>query len=382
MLVLFIAASATVGYFAGVASQRTVTSVSTTTITATPVTTVAPYGVGPLNQCAFATSCVAVNPSGLVLTLSVNSTTILSQDAIGITASVLNSLPTANNLTASNGWAIDGLSSGPCDSGNSTNKLFFPVGLGVFRGTYGLNNLSSAGSPLFVWALVECPADFVFIGNQSYGLSSITSYSLLPGSDNGTYAGYYAVPGTPPPPICNSGVCTYTQTPETLAKGVFPTRMVVQEAIYAANGTGFYNSLQSSLPANYTLVAGDEWGQVALLHFSVVASNTLPKVGSFLANGGGCAENSNPVPCLTSEFSQAFIFNCAAQAATASGCTTQVPSSGPWSATSYTITVRYPYTGQPGEPAGDNCMFSVPGYTASPYAYCFMVNATAFALSP
>jgi hypothetical protein len=295
----------------------------------------------------------------------------------------MNTMSTANNLTASNGWAINGLSSGPCDLGNSTNKLFSPVGLGVFRGTYGLNNLSSAGSPLFVWALVECPADFVFIGNQSYGLSSISSYSLLPGSDNGTYAGYYAVPGTPSPPICNSGVCTYTQTPETLAKGVFPTRMADQVAINAANSTGFssYNSLLSSLPANYTLVAGDEWGQVALLHFSVVASNNLPQVGSFLANGAGggrCTENDSPVPCVTSEFSEAFIFNCAAQAATASGCTTQVLSLG----TSYTITVRYPYTGQPGEPAGDNCMFSVAGDTASPYAYCFMVNATAFVLSP
>jgi hypothetical protein len=129
-------------------------------------------------------------------------------------------------------------------------------------------------------------------------------------------------------------------------------------------------------------VAGDEWGQVTLLHFSVVRSGNLPRVGSFLANGGGCAENNNPVPCVTLEFSQAFIFNCAAQAATASGCTTQVPSSGPWNATSYTITVRYPYVGQQGEPASDDCVFSVPGDTASPYANCFMVNATAFALSP
>jgi hypothetical protein len=34
------------------------------------------------------------------------------------------------------------------------------------------------------------------------------------------------------------------------------------------------------------------------------------------------------------------------------------------------------------ESAGDNCMFSVPGDTGSPYAYCFMVITTAFALSP
>ena len=302
---------------------------------------------------------------GLRLTLSVNSTTILSQDAINITALVTNTLPTANNLTASNGWAIDGLSAGPCDPGNTTNKLYFPVAIGIFRGTYGLDNVSGAAQPLFVWAAVSCPADYAFKGNQSYPLTSITSYSILPGNDNGTYVGNYIV----------------SFSPQTLAKGVFPIQTVDEAAIYAANGTGFYDSLRSSLPANYTLVAGDEWGQLTLLHFSVVASNNLPQVGNFLADSGGCAEGSNPVPCVTFEFSQAFIFNCAAQAAEASGCTTQVPSSGPWG-TSYPITVWYPYTGEPGEPTGQNCKFMVPGDTVSPYAYCFKVNATAFALSP
>jgi hypothetical protein len=338
---------------AGGSSTSSSSSVSTTSSSLDAETSTA----GPGSATETANSSL-----DLELTLSVNSTTIPGEDAISITTSVLNTLPTANNLTASNGWAIDGLSSGPCDLGNSTNKLYYPVGVGVFKGTYGLNNLSSAGSPLSVWGLVECVSYVVLIGSQSYPLNSITSYSLLPGSDSGTYAGYYGVSGS-------------------LAKGAFATRIVDQETINATNGTGFYNSLQSSPPANYTLVVGDEWGQVALLHFSVVASNNLPRVGSFLSNGGGCSENNNPVPCTISEFSQAFIFNCAAQAATASGCIAQVPSSGPWG-TSYTITVQYPDTGQPGEPAGDNCMFSVPGDTGLPYAYCFMVNASAFAMSP
>src|SRR5438445_8949167 len=44
---------------------------------------------------------------GLKLVLSINSSTIPSQDAIGITVSLLNTLPTANNLTASSAWAVD-----------------------------------------------------------------------------------------------------------------------------------------------------------------------------------------------------------------------------------------------------------------------------------
>jgi hypothetical protein len=336
---------------------------------------------GPRAELATTTSNSSL---GLKLALAVNSTTIPSQDVIEVTASLANTRQAANNLMASDHWPIQGMRAGSCDTGNNTNHLYFPIGLAFFRGSYGLDNLSQAGQPLFVWAEHSCIVRGVSVGKQYYALRSITSYSLLPGSYNGTYAGYYAVPGTPPPPVCAHGVCTYDQTPQSLVKGVFPTRMAVQETINAANGSGSYNSLHSAVRANYTLVAGDEWGQIVLLHFAVVPSDNLPKVGSFLSRGGdgGCAENNNPAPCVTSQFSHALIFNCAAQAATASGCTTQVPSSGPWSATSYTITAWFPYLNHPGEPAQANCMFYVRGYTSSPYGYCFKVNSTAFALSP
>jgi len=337
---------------------------------------------------------------GLKLTLSVNATTIPSQDAIGITASILNTLPTANNLTAASAWAIDGLSAGPCNSGNATNKLYYPVGIGVFKGTYGLNNISSAGSPLFVWAEISCIVQGVSVGAQYYALRSITSYSLLPGSENGTYAGYYAVPGTPPPPVCNGGVCTYTgQTPVTLTKGVFPTRFSFQDSINAANGSGFYNSLHSSLPANYTLVAGDEWGQLTLLHFQVVASNKIPTVGSFLA-WGGCAASyrSNGTayeePCTASELGGAHVFDCASAAASQAGCSVTLVGSGNFQTPmlngsgqfnspilNNTLTVWFPYTGGAAQPAGTNCYFRVAHhYTGSPYGHCYALNSTAFVI--
>jgi hypothetical protein len=308
---------------------------------------------------------------GLDLVLSVNSTTIPSEDEIGINASLLNTLPTMNNLTASDDWAVQDLSSGSCDSGNSTNKLFFPVGLGVFSGTYALNNISSAGRPLFVWAAVSCPADFIFIGNQPYPLRSITSYLLLPKSDKGTYTGYYAVPGTP----------------ENLAKGVFTTGMGASGAIYAANGTGFYNSLHSALPSNYTLVAGDEWGQLTLLHFEVTPSNILPKVGNFLSSAPGCS----PGPCIGYRLSDALVFNCAAAAATPSGCSTIYSEGVRYSAAppvNYTVTVWYPSYNQPNEPASANCMYNVvpagalvKPVTPNSFGYCLLVNSTAFVVS-
>ena len=323
---------------------------------------------------------------GLQLQLSVNSTTIPSEDAIGVSVSILNTLSTKNNLTASNDWAIQGLSSGSCDLGNSTNKLFSPAGIAVFRGSYGANNLSTA-SPLPIWALIECPVDLAFNGTSIIGqLHNITSYSLLPMSASGNYAGYYVIPTTASS-TCGGSVCTYYATPDTFAKGVFSTQMSFPTTVYANNSTGGlrpYNSLLSSLPGNYTLVAGDEWGQVVLLHFQVTSSNNLPTVGSFLASSGACDENGNPVPCSTSEYSQAFIFNCVASAATSFGCTEQVSSGlgDPGSPlTYYSITVWYPYVNQPNEPASANCMFSVKDYTSSPYGNCFLVNSTAFAMS-
>jgi len=357
-------ASSTTASTSGSSSSATTITTGSSTSSSSSVTLSSSSG---LNQTLETTNSTL----GLELLLSVNSTTIPSEDAINISTQVLNTRPTANNLTASDDWAIQDLSSGPCDLGNSTNKLFSPVGLGVFRGTYALNNISSAGRPLFVWAAVSCPADFIFIGNQSYPLRSITSYSLLPKSDNGTYTGYYAVPGTP----------------ENLAKRVFPTGMGASGAIYAANGTGFYNSLHSALPSNYTLVAGDEWGQLTLLHFEVTPSNILPKVGNFLSSAPGCS----PGPCIAYRFSDALVFNCAAAAATPYGCPTIYSEGVRYSAAppvNYTVTVWYPSYNQPNEPASANCMYNVvpvgalvKPITPTLFGYCLLINSTAFVVS-
>jgi len=339
---------------------------------------------------------------GLRLSLLVNSTVIPSEDEIGINASVVNTRTTANNLTASNDWAAQGLSQGACNYGNATNKLFFPIGLDVFRGDYGNDNLSSAGQPIDWWPLVECIADGVPVGTQYFPLENITSYSLLPGNDSGTYAGYYVASTTSPPPVCGGGVCTYSpNVTRTYAKGVFPTRMAFEQTINAANrtGPGFYSSLGSSLPANYTLVAGDEWGQLAILHFQVVASNSIPRVGSFLA-WGGCADSyrSNGTayaePCTASELSGAHVFECASAAASQAGCSVTLVGSGTFQTPmlngsgqfnspilNNTLTVWFPYTGGAAQPAGTNCYFRVAHhYTGSAYGHCYALNSTAFVI--
>jgi hypothetical protein len=311
-------------------------------------------------------SAQTINASlGLELVASLNSTEIPSEEAIDISGQVNNVLMNANNLTASSDWAIPGLSAGSCDSGNSTNKLFFPIGLAIFRGNYGLNNLSGA-SPLSVWAAISCPVDFAFNGTTIVGdWSSLSDYSLLPGSDNGSQSGYI-------------------RTSQSLEEsGVFPTELNMSAQFSANSGTGFrqYNSLLSAEPANYTVAVGDEWGQLVLLHFSVVASNNLPVYGFFLAASGGCSASGYPVPCFASDFSQAFIFNCAGAAATAAGCEVEASSGAGSPQSNYTITIWYPKLNQTGEPTWANCEYSVKGDGSSPFGYCFKTNSTAFVFS-
>jgi hypothetical protein len=297
--------------------------------------------------------------------ISANSTTIPSEDAINLSASVLNILPSVNNLSASDNWAIQGIRAGPCDpSHNSSSNLFYPIGMAVFRGYYGITNVSSV-LPLQIWARVQCPVRLGFnVTNGASGrLVNITSYSLQADNDSGFYSAHYTPTGAVSPTL----------------KGAFTTQVSDEIVIYAADSTAFllpYNSLLSSLPAVYTVAAGDEWGQIVLLHFQVIPSNNLPIVGSFFASpssGSSCSDNGYLVPCITSLFSQALIMNCANKAATVSGCTENF---------GYTITVWYPYVNQLGELSGANCKYSVSGDTSSPYAHCFSVNSTAFAISP
>jgi len=192
---------------------------------------------------------------GLNFSLTVNSTTVQSNEAINVALNVTNVKSVQNQLNASDSWAISGLST-PCDFGYYDVSV--PIGIGFFSGDYGLNNISTA-TPISVWgAATECPVDFA--GNATSALGpwlKITSYSLLPDTDNGTESGYYR---------------SYQTRNVTL--GTFPAALIFQTNVYATNSTSDYryNSLLSSSAANYTIAAGDEWGQIVLLHFVVISS--------------------------------------------------------------------------------------------------------------
>lgn len=223
-----------------------------------------------------------------------------------------------------------------------------------------MDNLSSA-KPLYFWPDLACPATVEL---------NVTSYSFLPKEDVANYSGY----SVNPPQSSPSKQESYTR----IAFGTW---------IYASNDTGFYTSLGSALPSTYTVVAGDEWGQVVLMHFEVTASDNLPTVGNFLSSGPGCS----PGPCISQRFSQALIFNCAEEAATSAGCATIYNEGVRYSAAppvSYTVTAWFPSYDQPNEPTSANCMYTswpvgALGAPTTPpgFGYCLVVNSTAFVVS-
>ena len=143
-----------------------------------------------------------------------------------------NTLTTSNNVTAAAAWPIPGLAVGPC------GPLNYPVGVAVLQGNYNAGNVSS-GKTLEIYrpGVVACPMVLVKIGG----------FEFQPSSDNATLEA-----------TCQQG------------GGGCMTEIVNATVSF----DGYWNgSAFTSFPSGvYTVVAGDEWGGVAIVHFTVNGS--------------------------------------------------------------------------------------------------------------
>jgi hypothetical protein len=196
---------------------------------------------------ATTTSQTTNSTLGLKLGLSVNVTLLQSGQAVNVTALIFNTLSTENNVSGASDWAIPSLTSDtsfPCPT-----YLYYQV----YQGWYSVANISESGiMPLQVapvYQYLSCP-----IFQRSY-------YLFQPFSDVASVpVGYF---------VTNSSV--YYQ----------PTEMAVSSSL-VGNYSMWYNAsiftpngalLPPPFPSGiYTIVAGDEWGQMVLLHFVVVPS--------------------------------------------------------------------------------------------------------------
>jgi hypothetical protein len=171
-------------------------------------------------------STYAGSPGDLQLRLSMNTNDTYVGDTIQVNVSEFNTLSSTDNVTKSGDWQIQAaLSSCP-------NTNVQPFGIALYRGYYTTQNVSQ-GTQLPIFPPTACP-DYVRL---------ITGYLFLPDSDLAT-----VVPG--------SGLTAMTGIVEIV------------------NGTAVGGGQGMLLnPGLYTVVAADEWGALAFLHFQV---NGLP----------------------------------------------------------------------------------------------------------
>ncbi len=171
-------------------------------------------------------SATGSGSSGLVLNLSINGSSIAQGHGVGVHISETSSLSTMNNVTAAQNWGTT-FSLGRCSAN-------YPFGIALFKGHYTLQNFTqgervSLQSPVQNYLCVRPPF-------------STSYYHFLPKSDKAVVQ-----------------VDMGNQT-VTLPMGT------------SISITGYWTTEGSFAPlqhGTYTLVAGDEWGALALLHFSV-----------------------------------------------------------------------------------------------------------------
>jgi len=182
----------------------------------------------PLGTTTLGTAYSASNPNlGIRLIISLNASTIHVGGTVNYTASVYNARPAENNVSSASNWAIPRLISTPCGPTDS------PIAYAIIQGHYVSDNISKAPSVNYGMMCTTV------MGGVGY-------YSFQPNSDIASVYGSCL-----PPPCDTIPISTwrpFSQHP-------------------SGNGAGFYWT--NFTTGVYTVVAEDEWGDVALASFTV-----------------------------------------------------------------------------------------------------------------
>ena len=159
---------------------------------------------------------------GLQLRVDLNATNLLSGESLQVTVSEFNTLPTFNNVSASEQWPIR-VALGSCP-----NVYDQPFGIAVYSGHVDEQNLSE-GVELKIFPPTACP---MFI-------RAVTGYAFQPQSDLAVVLPN--VNAVPSPLTANITVSMiYSGLPQPLTEGT------------------------------YTVAAADEWGTLLFLYFTVL----------------------------------------------------------------------------------------------------------------
>jgi len=235
--------------------KPTVTTVTTPDqTTSTPQNTLVTTSFGGVNSASSKSS------DGLSLSLSLNATTYQPGQPVTIVIDETNTLPKTNNVPTSNKWPLTALGVGPC------GPINYPFGIAVFKGNYtSLNVLSMTPLKLYnPTAMYSCPAM----------LSGISTYEFEPLSDS---AAIFQNSGTSP-------VLTENMNSEIHSTGYWVTN---------PNET-----LTDFDPGVYTVVGGDEWGDLVVAHFTVSGA-PLTTATTSIVTGTTTTQNQQPIEIVS-----------------------------------------------------------------------------------
>lgn len=175
-------------------------------------------------------SSTVISRYGLSLTLSLNSTTYHTGEQISVTINEKNILPIENKIHAANRWPVEGLGLTPCGT------LSYPFGISFLQGYYDTKSVVTI-SPLRLFdpnAIYTCPPTLAAV-----------SYDFQPWSDIAAiYRGY----GWEPESI--------NMTAKVTSAGFW-------------TGSRPTATFSNFTPGIYTIVGGDEWGALVVLHFTI-----------------------------------------------------------------------------------------------------------------
>lgn len=219
-------------------------SSSTTLLSDTTQTSTSTFSSTSLSTISTSTQIIITNPLpvtvdsiplpnvNLSLHLSLSATVLLPKEAFNVTLSIYNTLDSYNYINASDNWAMFSifLYSWPCA---------YYVHYAIFQGYYVRANLSS-GTPLPLVPPGYGPTCFYF-NNGNLRFDPLSNNAT--GFDG---AGFVTL---------DTGWPTF---------GYFPYTTQI-----LTNGSDHYNVLYFS-QGEYTVVAGDEWGDLAIAYFMVV----------------------------------------------------------------------------------------------------------------
>jgi hypothetical protein len=176
-------------------------------------------------------SATSLSPIGLKLSLSLDSTIYQPGQQVTIVIVETNTLSKTNIVSISNKWSYSYLTLGQCGT------YLLPFGVALLEGYYSSTNISTA-TPLMFYDYSVQPCPIVF--------GKITTYDFKPSSDIATIQ-YKSQPGTQP---------------------------IKTNVAFSLQLTGYWTGSPPPIkknfePGDYTVVAGDEWGNLVIVHFTV-----------------------------------------------------------------------------------------------------------------